>query len=317
MAASNTLDRMFITSVWFEAIIYGINCVLFGACIYILVNRNKKSHRILFVSCIFHISVSTAHNVISLLQSLEGLTTPAIVSAPNGSSMYFITTTTFMLTNLALYVANVFAQDLLLIWRLYVVWNNNWKLAIVSLIVEAAHIACAITAVVLIAQPGEQLFSQSVQAFGKASWSLDLFLNTSVTSGIAYRLWSAGRKMSDCTGRNAYKAAMFTVIESGALIASCTVVMFALDIAGSPAGLMAVNVAVQIATTTPLLIISRLGLGLTQEDTQSEKFEPLSPAVTFAPPVQINVAEEICTYPMTSMSFTRKTESTESSYCDV
>ncbi|KAG1737464.1 uncharacterized protein EDB91DRAFT_476771 [Suillus paluster] len=304
---SNTLDRMFITSVWFESIIYGIkwvrrsgerftlisidSCVLFGACIYILANRNRKSHRILFLSCIFHISVSTAHNVISLLQSLEGFTTPAIISVPNGSSLYFVTTTALFIANLALYIANVLAQDLLLIWRLYIVWNHNWKLVIVFLIVEAAHITCAITSVVLIAQPSEQLFSQSVQAFGKASWSLDLFLNTFVTSGIAYCLWHAGREVSDFTGRNVYKAAMFTIIESGALIASCTVVMFALDIAGSPAGLMAVNVAVQIATTTPLLIIARLGLGLTHGDTHFEKSSSI-PAVTFAPPVQVNIAEE-------------------------
>lgn len=296
--------------------VYGINCVLFGACIYILTNRDRKSHRVLFVSCIFHILVSTAHSIFSLLLSLQGFTTSSITSIPNGSSKYFVAPTTFMLTNLALFVSNVLAQDLLLIWRLYVVWNHSWKLVIPSLILEVAHIACAIIAVFLIAQPNEHLFSYSVQAFGKASWSLGLFINTCVTFGIAYRLWLAGREVSDLTGRNAYKAAMFTVIESGALIASCTLIMFILDMIGSPSGFMAFNVTVQIATTTPLLIITRLGLGLTNIGTHFDKSS--SPTVTFAP-VQIDITEDTCTYPMAPISpfATRKTGSMQSFYHEV
>ncbi|KAG2073931.1 hypothetical protein BDR04DRAFT_1094149 [Suillus decipiens] len=305
------LDRMFLISVWFESVVYGINCVLFGVCIYILANRDKKSHRVLFVSCIFHILVSTAHNVISLLLSLQGFTNSSITSTPNGSSMYVVAPTRLMLTNLALFVSNVLAQDLLLIWRLYVVWNHNWKFAIPSLIFEVAHIACAIVAVFMIAQPNEHLFSHNVQAFGKASWSLGLFLNTCITFGIAYRLWLAGREVSDLTGRNAYKAAMFTVIESGAIIAGCTFIVFILDVIGSPSGFMTFNVAVQVATTTPLLIITRLGLGLTNIGTHFDKSS--SPTVTFAP-VQIDVTEDTCTYPPISPFATRKTGSMRSFY---
>jgi len=88
--------------------------------------------RILYASCILHISISTAHNIITLLQSLRGFTTSAITSVPGGSSMYFITPTPLMVTNSILYVVNVsnnslsrispycfffqvFAQDLLLV----------------------------------------------------------------------------------------------------------------------------------------------------------------------------------------------------------
>jgi hypothetical protein len=102
----------------------------------------------------------------------------------------------------------------------------------------------------MISRPNLKLNSHIVQAPGKASWTFDVFLNTTVTCGIAYRLWRAGRDVTDLAGRNVYKSAMFTVIESGALIATCTVIMFALDIAGGLPGLasfMAVNVAVQIA----------------------------------------------------------------------
>ncbi|KAG2159417.1 uncharacterized protein EDB93DRAFT_1115644 [Suillus bovinus] len=307
------LDRMFIVSVWLESVVYGINCVLLFACIYTLVNQNRRPHRVLVASCIFHISVSTAHTVISLLLSLQGFTTPSITSVPNGSNIYVVSPTSFMLTNLSLFLLNVLAQDLLLIWRLYVVWNHSWKFVIPSLILEVAHIACASVAVFLISRPDEYLFSHNVQAFGKASWSLGLFLNTGITCGIAYRLWVKGREVSDLTGRNVYKAAMFTIIESGTLTAGFTLIMFALDVAGSPSGFMAFNVYVQLATTTPLLIITRLGLGLTSIGTHFEK--STSPTVTFAP-VQIDVSEDSCTYPMAPMSpfAARKTGSMQSFY---
>jgi hypothetical protein len=93
---------------------------------------------------------------------------------------------------------------------------------------------------------------------------------------------------------------MFTVIESGALVASCTLIMFVLDMTGSPSGFMAFNVAIQIATTTPLLIITRLGLGLTSI-------------------VQIDITEDTCTYPMAPISpfATRKTGSMHSFFREV
>ncbi|KAH7907401.1 hypothetical protein BJ138DRAFT_1129193 [Hygrophoropsis aurantiaca] len=267
---SPSLGRMSLTALWLESIVYGINCVLFGGCLYVLSIR-RKTHRILLVSSVFHIFISTAHAILSLIQLLKAFSDNSIVLQPHGSDMYLSLPNAIMISNLVLYVSNVFVQDLLLIWKLFVVWGHCWKLIILPLIVEVAHIACAVLSIAFIAQPGAHLFSPNVQAFGKASWSLDLLLNTTVTAGIAYRLWTADRQTHAIDDHHPYKATMLAVIESGALIATCTIVMFALDIAGSPAGLVAVNVAVQLATTTPLLIIVRLGLGLTSRDSPPQQ----------------------------------------------
>eukprot|EP00918_Siedleckia_nematoides_P056507 GHVU01123247.1.p1 GENE.GHVU01123247.1~~GHVU01123247.1.p1 ORF type:complete len:335 (+),score=5.85 GHVU01123247.1:118-1122(+) len=303
----SSLGRMSLTATWLESMIYGLNCVLFGGCMYVLSIRRRRTHRILFASCVFHILISTAHAILSFIQLLNAFPNPSTMSVPHGLDLYFATPSVIVITNLALYVSNVFMQDLLLIWKLYVVLGRCWEIALVALITEGAHLACAITSVVLIAQPNAHLFSPNVQAFGKVSWSLDLFLNTTVTSGIAYRLWRADRNISTIEGHHTYKATMFAVIESGALIATCTVVMFALDIAGSPAGLAAVNVAVQVATTTPLLIIVRLGLGLTHGDSPSQGRVTKGSSSSLhcaRPPTQFHgsTTEDTCTYPMHSIS---------------
>ncbi|KAG2035105.1 hypothetical protein BDR03DRAFT_983888 [Suillus americanus] len=51
------------------------------------------------------------------------------------------------------------------------------------------------------------------------------------------------------------------IVESGALITTCTCVMFCLWVAGDVAGTVAINIGIQVATMTPLLVIVRAGLG--------------------------------------------------------
>ncbi|KAG1871458.1 hypothetical protein F4604DRAFT_813808 [Suillus subluteus] len=51
------------------------------------------------------------------------------------------------------------------------------------------------------------------------------------------------------------------IVESGALITTCTCLMFCLWVAGNVAGTVAINIAIQVATMTPLLIIAPAGLG--------------------------------------------------------
>jgi hypothetical protein len=81
----------------------------------------------------------------------------------------------------------------------------------------------------------------------KTGLALNLVITVTVTSGIAYRLWRAGRSVFDLTGHNVYKAAMYTIIESGALYTSSIIVLSALVIDNNLAGAMALNVNIQIA----------------------------------------------------------------------
>ncbi|KIJ63667.1 hypothetical protein HYDPIDRAFT_155887 [Hydnomerulius pinastri MD-312] len=298
---------MFVTSAWLATLMYGkdYHCVLFGGCISVLLNRGRKTRYLLILSCTFHIAVSTAHILITFLELLKGSTSPSITSKPGGSDLYYVTPDPMFIAASFLYVCNIFAQDLLLIWRLYIVWGYNWKVVVVPLIGEAAHVACATTSVVLISRPME-LFSPLVQGFGTASWTLAVIINTTVTCGIAYRLWRAGRDIGQGA---AYKSTIYIVIESGALIASCTLVIFALDIAGSPAGFLAFKVAAQIATTTPLMIIARLGLGLTHGDVHSQDHtgKDTNTTVAFARPVYVTITRpnETCNLPHRAVSISR------------
>ncbi|KAG8213668.1 hypothetical protein J3R82DRAFT_10364 [Butyriboletus roseoflavus] len=56
---------------------------------------------------------------------------------------------------------------------------------------------------------------------------------------------------------------MLLIVECGALITTCTVIMFALFASGHESGIVGVGIATQIATVSPLLIIVRVGLAQT------------------------------------------------------
>lgn len=303
------INRMFITAALLESILYGVNCVLFGVCMYALFSAPKQLHWILnTLLCVFHISIATAHNILSLLLFLEAFTNPAIVSIPNGTIIYLFKSTPFTETMGGLFLLNGLALNLLLIWRLYVVWNCRWIVAFVMLILEATQFATGVANLVMLIT--NRIFSNTAIALGNTSCACDLALTISVTSGIAYRLWRASRDVSGLASHNFYKTAIYTVIGSGAIYTSSIVVVCALYQSSSNAFSVAINVATQISTLTPLLIIASVSFGLMHSayHEASTFTEP-----TFTRPIQITITQETRTHPIYTMdSITESTEKTQS-----
>ncbi|KAG1867229.1 hypothetical protein DFJ58DRAFT_128618 [Suillus subalutaceus] len=69
------------------------------------------------------------------------------------------------------------------IWRLYVVWNQNFKLCILPLIMWVAHCTTASIAVALLASKNTSIFSRTFRVFALSGWSLEMTLNVTVTAG--------------------------------------------------------------------------------------------------------------------------------------
>ncbi|KAG0693306.1 hypothetical protein DFH29DRAFT_964684 [Suillus ampliporus] len=253
MSTGQTLSQMFLTCTWLEAILYGINCMLFGGCVFVLSSRESAAHRFLLFASLLQFALATAHAILTFVQVMTAFTDFYFAEGP-GNIVY--------IASLSVYIVNAYTQELLLIWRLFIVWNRNFKVCILPLIMWLAHCITASLAVVFIAPKNSDVFSHNVQAFTLAGWSLEMTLNVTVTGGIAYHIWRSGRQTAVLTSHFSYKNTILTIVESGALVTSCTCVMFGLFVAGNIAGSMAINVATQITTMTPLLIIVRISLGL-------------------------------------------------------
>ncbi|KAG1817413.1 hypothetical protein DFJ58DRAFT_673453 [Suillus subalutaceus] len=296
-----SLAQMYITGIWLEAILYGCSCVLFSICLFTLLghhgaSRNlilfKQKHnydmmsRTLLLSSVVQFSLATAHIIISLLELMAAFATSASAADnyfadPGGNELF--------VGGFFVYIVNTFAQELLLIWRLYVIWGRNFKICIMPVRYICLIASIAVSGFIpATATP----LTRNVHSYGLAGWGLETGVNFLASGGIAYRLWHAGRCTAVLTGRPNYKASFFIIIECGALITTCTTVMFALYAANKPEGLVGVGVATQIATASPLLIIARLGFTMSKRKTI-----PTATTLSVLPnPLQLNVNRELDTY---------------------
>ncbi|KAJ3991911.1 hypothetical protein F5050DRAFT_1542435, partial [Lentinula boryana] len=146
--------------------------------------------RFLLVTSIFLFSLSTAYVSVCLRQLLEAF----IWGPPGGASIYFATIADRLsVTKLALYEVNVFTQDAILIWRMWVVYNNRWMVVILPIAMELGHVVAGIYTIRRGAFPNISVFDTLVHRGAITNWTLDLAVNIGVTLCIAYRLWSAGR----------------------------------------------------------------------------------------------------------------------------
>lgn len=190
------------------------------------------------------------------------------------------------------YIVNTFAQELLLIWRLYVIWGRNFKICIIPLILWMLHCSIASIAVSGFIPATATPLTRNVHSYGLAGWGLETGVNLLASGGIAYRLWRAGRRSAILTGGLNYKASFLIIIECGALITTCTAIMFALYAANKPEGLVGVGAATQIATISPLLIIARVGFAMSKRKTVSTA----ATLSTFPNPLHVNVKRTLDTY---------------------
>ncbi|KAJ3748506.1 hypothetical protein DFH05DRAFT_1472948 [Lentinula detonsa] len=267
MATAVPFDKMFLTSIWIETLLYGLNCAVFGTAMYVLIRKQTgTSNRFLIPVSIFLFSLSTGYVAVSFRQLLE-----AFIYAPaGGASAYFKTQTNpLAVTKLVLYSTNVTAQNLFLIWRLWGVWNRKWWVVVLPLAMEIVHTISEFIAIGegAVPRPNQRVkgdFILIIRQLSIVNWCMDLAINICVTAAIAFRLWQMAKTVgSHMPGHKQFLGIMRMMLESGLLFATATLVTVSIYLSGSLDTVNAIDGIIQLATITPLLIIVRVGLGLT------------------------------------------------------
>jgi len=263
--------------------------------------------RVLVLTSTLLFSLCTIHVAASLRQLLEAFVyVPSDV--PNYSNLYWLdSTTSLSVLKEVLYDTLVFIQDIVLIWRFYVVFGRNWKFVIFPILLEAAHMAAAYAATIIYTiNPGISLYNSIVSRLGLTGWALDISLNVSLTVAIATRLWWMGRTVSPMIAsrptENRYLSSVYVIVESGGLFAGATIIMLGLYVHNSPVTLTALDVASQLAVLTPLLIVVRVGLGLTHGSQRDYETIPRSRTAGSRVPVVGGMGHQMGLTSISSMS---------------
>ncbi|EKM60016.1 uncharacterized protein PHACADRAFT_181923 [Phanerochaete carnosa HHB-10118-sp] len=277
--------------------VQGINCIVFGGALYVLLRRKAPNWQVqppetylITWSCLLWL-LSTGDEIVAFCQLYRSLTNPTLVGNPRAWDEFWIVPDQWATAHLVIYTTTAFLQDLLLIWRLYIVWRHNWRIVLGPLVIELIKAACAYVACGSLQTDGG-FSAKSVRNWGLAGWGVAIFLNTAVTLAITGRLYWAGRKSPSFSDRCTYRATIYTLLESGGMFVAATFTALCLEATGHfPGALGATYCLDQLASIAPLVVIVRIGLGLVHgQNVVTCVTSAPSQSIVIANPMQIRVA---------------------------
>lgn len=262
-----------LVSLWMETLFYGGYAVLYFICMYILLysrRRQTSMNKAMVFTATAMFLLSTAHIVIGLVRALK-----AFVDSSDGALEYYSEIWNWLsIFKQALYATNNILADGLVVYRCYIVWNYDYKIITVPIIMLLSTTVCAYLAVYNFSQvhPGDNVFSSNIAGWGTALFSLSLATNIIVTTLIASRIWWISREAASNFGRRygmRYNQAFAIVIESGAIYSLSLCTLLILYCQRTNAQYIAYDSLAQIMGIVPTMIIVRVGLGISTQDVTS------------------------------------------------
>ncbi|KAJ7770336.1 hypothetical protein B0H14DRAFT_349761 [Mycena olivaceomarginata] len=238
-----------ISQLWVGTFFYGIYLVLFCICIYVLLNRPRNPRNtILLVTAIALFTLATVQAVINLVlgaAEIDDIDLPydQLVDA-----------------NSVVYVVNNFIADGLVIYRCYVVWNNN---ILVTILPTLMLIAATVLGIIV---------SLDLNLTAYPFFALSLATNVLVTILTAGRIWWICRRSRGAYSKTAeqrrYVSAVAILVESGMLY-SATVLTYLIVVSIPRVSILEepiLQALIQIMGIAPTLIIVRAGMNLKGEE---------------------------------------------------
>ncbi|TFK96167.1 hypothetical protein BDV98DRAFT_597846 [Pterulicium gracile] len=268
MAKHISFVKSYFVALWIQTLIYGSYVVLFFGCMYILLFRRPVSCPKItpsFVLALF--MLSTAHVIINLFKGVKAFT---VVVDPNIIFADF--SAPIDLAKESVYITAAALADTLLIFRCYMVWGHNWRVAIVPVMLLLLSTGAGYTSVyqfsTLEDRDGAQ-YAENLKKWFMVLYSVMLANNILSTTLIASRIWWRSRQSGSALGwrhQAKYNWIIAIVIESGAIYSFSLLIYLVLYTIESQAQKLILDSLCQIASIMPTLIIVRIGLGMGPHD---------------------------------------------------
>ncbi|KAG1741793.1 uncharacterized protein EDB91DRAFT_1052278, partial [Suillus paluster] len=246
----------------------GVYCVLFVTSVVILIKRYRVSNRVIWVANCLLFMTSTAHFALMFNHFYIALENAPFAEFANE-------TPALIGANLMISVVD-FIGDLLLLYRCWLVWEKNFYVIVLPLLTALGGFGCIlpIPSLLLSINPTSPTPPTEIVPLTIAGYALPLCTNVMVTGLIAGRLWYISRiPVVDEHGKpKIIKIAvggrsMMLIIESGALYLVTQLIFVVLVAIRNPAEAVLSLAGTQIYGIASTLIIIRVGLGISSEQT--------------------------------------------------
>ncbi|KAJ7473975.1 hypothetical protein FB451DRAFT_1035091, partial [Mycena latifolia] len=245
----------------------GVNVVLFAVAIAVLVHRTPSrtaSKLPMFLVTCLMFSLCTVHYSLNFNNVYNGLMVNVRTHIAEETHLLAGADMLFCITD--------FFSQLILIYRCYLVWGKKIWVIILPLLVAFASVSCGIALIglVLSISPTAPQAPAAIVPVGDAAFAMSLILNFMTSSLIVGRIWYMSRenRMQGIPhSKTSIQRALEIVIESGLLFLAAQFVFVVLFAMAHPAQAVVEPVATQIYGISPTLIIVRVGMGASYEQT--------------------------------------------------
>ncbi|THH19119.1 hypothetical protein EW146_g1989 [Bondarzewia mesenterica] len=254
-----------IVSIWMETLFYGVNIAVYALCLYVLFfgrSSGSRSNKILIALSTTLFLTATGHVSVNLRRLIEGYVHPPTKEAMT-AYLLDITQPTNVAKQCLVVLANLFS-DILILWRVYTVWEKQWKICVIPLFLCLGTFTSgmATAAYENLVIPGQSIFLKNISTWGLAQFSLSLTMNVIATILIASRIWYVTRDVRRFNPEHmqTYWRVIILVIESASFAALAQVVELSFYAAKFPGVYFIADSSVQIISIAPLSIIVLVGL---------------------------------------------------------
>ncbi|KAF9270694.1 hypothetical protein L218DRAFT_849536 [Marasmius fiardii PR-910] len=239
MADQFPLDVAGAISVWFQTLLYGIYTCLFFTSTYISL-RKRMLHtipaKIFFVATIVMYANCTTHVAINLYRLLQGYVYQRKTVGPEN---YFADLGRWdNITHDTLNALMTWMGDSLIIYRCYLVWDNNIYIIVVPTMLLIVSIVSNSVALYLFTKvPLGTIFGPSLVSWMRTIYATAFAQNALTTSLIAYRIWRQEMKSrrAGIRGQGSSSSllpAMRIIVDSAALYMAlliCLIVLYVIN----------------------------------------------------------------------------------------
>jgi len=293
MSSALDLDGASLIAFALETLCYGIFCLLAPTALYILVSENMRTDatgsrrpvlKVLVTAVITLFLGSTAHWIINFIRAVDAFIYFRDVPGPvPGPILYYADFhNPKYLLKTALLIFNVVVTDACMTYRTWTVWQRNWKIVIVPILLVCTTLMSGIvlTYQFSILPPGTDIFVSECGRWIIIAFTMMLTTNTLCTSLIAYKIVSSGRRLGHArVGGMSLMPIIVVLVESAALYAVDVAITLILYLVGSNAQFMTLDMLTPLSGIVFTAVIVRIGLGI---DTRtSGRSRPTMPSNRF------------------------------------
>ncbi|KAF8996233.1 hypothetical protein BDQ17DRAFT_1310457 [Cyathus striatus] len=265
------LDEVSLISIFVEAILYGLFVFLFIASTTILLRKSNysfsKINKPLLFASVAMIIAGTAHIAIMLRRILD-----AFIYGEGGelgpSGYLNKINAPLYLARSTIYAIQTWFGDAFIIYRLYLVWNSDKRVALPMAVFLLSNIAVGAGTLRAFARadPTQLVFVTQLQQWIVSFIAITFFTNFTCTILIALRIWWGQRqtKSIHVSGRSIGPAAV-VIVESGAIYSVTLIILLATYLSGNNAQFIALDAVTQIIGIVFSLVIVRVALGISSD----------------------------------------------------